>query len=260
MQSPNQPATLPPEPVAARQVGRPPYRPLDSLGRTKRRRLAVSSLLLVGAVLLSVSMGVSWYELSVTGGGLDATVNYYPGSSYTGSHANGTTGTGGFAGSGTYSSLNETHVGQLYEALLIIGIMSALSAFVAMGIGFLAPLGKLHSRHFLRVTIIFTVIALVAAALAPSLLALDQSAAFNADASAVNPHYSCPSSPSSCNSFWESQTMYAIPVTWGPSIGWYLALVAAVVLFGAFVLVLSTRRRVPGQEEDVTAVPPSDSS
>jgi hypothetical protein len=213
-------------------------------------RLSASTLLLIASILLAVSMGVAWWGASVSGGGNAVTLGFLPGSSYTGTSGSTTATT-------TYTSANLIHVGQLYEAILGVGLLAALTGFAGMVLGYLGAFGLFKSRAFLKITLLLTIIPFVGAALLPGLVALGQPAAFNADGASgfAGGGAGCGPSPNPCTSFWGSISAGGTTASWGADVGWYLSLAAAVLLFVALLQLVLTRRQPYTRDEIWSTTP-----
>lgn len=220
------------------------------------KRLTAATLILVAAILLAVSMGLSWWGATITGNGESISLYFNPGSSYSGS---GNTGAGFFSGSATYASAGLGHVGQLYNALFGVGLLAAIAGFAAMGLAFVGALGGFRSRTFLRVTLVLLAVTFVAAAFLPAVVAVSQPAAFSADGAAGFPGTGsgCGAGENPCNSFWGSVSANGTTASWGADVGWYLGLAAATILFVALIMLLSTRRQPYTRDELWAAYSPT---
>jgi len=139
-----------------------------------------------------------------------------------------------------YAGNNLVHVGQLYEAVLGIGLFAALTGFLGMLLSYLGAFGRLQSRAFQKITLLLTFITFGGAVLLPVLVAVGQPGAFNADLAAGGG--SCGPSPNPCSSFWASSSAGGVAVSWGADVGWYLSVVAAVFLAVALLQLFTTRR------------------
>lgn len=228
--------------------------PLPQKHTIKGTRLTASTLLLIASIVLAVSMAVSWWGASLTGGGTAGTIGLLPGSSYA---VSGNFGSGGLAGSTTYTSAGLIHVGQLYEAVLGVGLLATLVGFAGMVLGYMGAFGTFRSRAYLRITLLLTIISFAGAALLPVLVALAQPAAFNADGSAFGGAggSGCGTGSSPCNSFWGSLSAGGTTLSWGADVGWYLSVAAAVLLLVALLQLFTTRRQ-PYTRDEVWAASP----
>ncbi len=208
-----------------------------------------SILLLLSSILLAASMGVSWWGASSSGGGHATVVSFLPGSQFllqTGSNIT----------TATYVSAGLLHVGQLYEAVLAIGLIATIAGFAGMVLSVAGALGWFRSRRFLPITLLFTLVSFLGAAVLPALVAAGQPGAFNSDGTAGFGSASCGASPNPCTSFWNSVSNAGVTVSWGADVGWYLAIAAAVLLILAF-LFLWTTRKLPYTREELNATPTS---
>jgi hypothetical protein len=231
------PSSMPPQQPTPPSFGVPhPMQPPQRTptAQARGRRLTASTLILVAAILLTVSLFVSWWTANVSGGGTNETLYFLPGYSYS---ATGNAGMGVFSGSQTYAAAGFTHLGQLYEVVLWVGIVSLIAAFIAAILGYIGAFGVFRSRAGHRATLVLTVVSFVTAVLLPPLVTLGQPGAFAADSNG-----GCGAGTSPCNSFWGSMTTDGVTSSWGADVGWYLALAAAVLVVVALVLFLSSRR------------------
>jgi len=220
--------------------------------QAKGKMLSASTLLLIAAVLLSVSLGLSWWGASVTEGGGTATLSFLPGSSYTGS---GDLGNGSYSGSATYASAGLIQVGNLYEAIFGVTLLIAITSFVGMGLGYIGAFGTFRSRAPLYVALVLTIVSFLGAVLLPAVLAIGQPWAFTADSSSgvFGGSGGCGTGANPCNSFWGSISSGGVSVIWGAGVGWYLALVAAVLLLIALIQLMAARRYPYTRDEIWTA-------
>jgi len=224
---------------------RPP-RPKMSV---KGTRLTASTLLLLASLLLAVSMGVSWWGASVSGGGNATVIGFEPGSDYSAqSHTNSSS-------QHTYISSGLVHVGELYEAVLGVGLLAMVAGFGGVLLSFGGTFTAFKSRKFLMISLLLTIISLVGAALLPGLVALGQPGAFNADSTSGFGGSGCGNSPNPCTAFWGSVSAGGSTISWGADVGWYLAIAAAVLLLVAFIQLWSTRK-MPYTRDEVAAVSP----
>jgi hypothetical protein len=200
----------------------------------KSTRLSASTLILIASIMLAVSMGVSWWGASVSGGGHARVLGFQPGSSYLEEN-------GSLTASQTYISAGLVHVGQLYEAILGIGVLATLAGFLGAILCYLGAFGSLKSRKFLPVSLLITLISFVAALITPILAAVGQPGAFNSDSSSGFGATGCGPSPNPCTAFWGSMSEGGFTVSWGADVGWYLAIASAVLLVVAFLQLWNTR-------------------
>ncbi len=216
----------------------------------KGRRVAASSLVLIAAILLTVAMVVSWWGVSISGGGATVSVNFLPGSSYSGSGTyNGIT----YSASATYTSANLTNVGFLYEAVLALGLFVAIAAFVGMALGYASAFGNFRSWRPAGIAETLTEVSFVFTLILPILIAIMQPWAYGVDTS--NAKASCGAGSNLCNSFWGSVSSDGVTGTWGAGVGWYLAVVAAVLLAVAIGLFLTSEPKLYTREEILGASP-----
>jgi hypothetical protein len=240
--TPSMSSSMPPSMSPPPLVTRPP-RPKLSV---KGTRLTASTLLLIATILLAVSMGVSWWGASISGGGRGSVIGFEPGASYT--VQGGFNGTTQFA----YISAGLVHVGQLYEAVLGIGIVAAVAGLISALLSYLGAFSMFRSRKVLPFSMVITLISLACAAALPSIVALGQPGAFKADNTAGFGSSSCGASPNPCSDFWGSTTAGGTTLSWGADVGWYLAIAATVLLLIALLQLWSVRKQ-PYTRDEVRA-------
>jgi hypothetical protein len=215
---------------------------------TKRSALG-GTLLIVGVALLLVSLFVGWYVVTASGSGssdgssftVGGTATYYPlnyvetltcsGSSECFSNTT-TTGSWSQGGTGNLAALYDT-----VSAFVIGGIILGL---VAAGLAFASG----ARRSGLVRTI--AAIAILLAVLAPVLLLAAQPTVLNGGSgtpsSGSSPRTSFFGSCSGTGCGESLQSGTTLSASWGPSIGWYLSLVAIVPLLAGLFLVWGRRK------------------
>jgi hypothetical protein len=221
----------------------------------KRGRLIAAIIVLIGAVLLIAALFMPWYYQQLSGSGATETQNTYPGYPST----NGTIqySCSGFPSgfscppqtSYTDSRLNNT--GMIAETgffLLIVGFV----------FGIIAAIFGLMSRGNARrasPAIWLGVIALILAIATPVLFAAALPSAIAKDIPTSGRYAS--SGP------WSSfigSTSISVPISgtasWGPGIGWYLSIVAFVLLLVGVILLARYRREPPKAAAVAPASPP----
>jgi hypothetical protein len=229
--SPPQVTTLPPPPPP--QTAPQHWAPRKMSWSPKRTTQTVSALVLIAAVALFVSMALSWFGASVEGHGRAAVMSYYPGNQAMMQGANGT-------GSSwaTYVSLGLIHVGELYQALLVVGLLAGLVALFVAGLGFARAAGVQRfpaSSRFFQLSF-FILFGLTAALVI--VVPVVQPSAYNADFSSTG----CGNTPNFCTSVWGSQTVGGVTLSWGMDVGWYVGLFALGLLAIALIVLLMNRR------------------
>ncbi|HTP54848.1 MAG TPA: SHOCT domain-containing protein [Thermoplasmata archaeon] len=190
--------------------------------RINTHRLVVAALLFVSGVLAAISTALSWWTLTGTGSS-DVTINFLPGSSIRVS-------AGGMSQSVTFAQLELGPVGGLYEAILAIAIVVGCLAIIGGLLTLLSSLGRVGNparyATFRNLIVIVLVISLFLVIVVPALQgALTRQSSFGTtlctlDSSSTNP----------CNDFWGSSSGGGDTYTWGADAGWYLAVVATVLL------------------------------
>jgi hypothetical protein len=216
----------------------------------KGRRIAASSLTLAAAILLTISIFATWWEVTVSAGGSSASVSFLPGSSYLGS---GVYDKVTFSGSATYSSAMLSTVGVLYEVIFWVGLAAAVASFVGMALGYASAYGSARTRQPVGAADVLAFVSFAVALILPILIALLQPWAYNSDSS--NSGISCGTGASPCNSFWGSVSSGGETGTSGAGVGWYLAILAAILLLVALVLFWKSEPKLYTLDQ-ITAVSP----
>lgn len=195
-------------------------------------------------------MLVSWWGITITDGGTTASVNFLPGSSYSGSGTfNGET----FSSSATYASVNLSGVGVLYEAVLGLGLTAAIVAFAGGALGCASAFGTVRLRRPVGIADTLTGVSFVFSLILPFVVVFVQPWALNTDFS--NAGVSCGGGSNLCNSFWGSVTSGGITATWGADVGWYLTLVAITLLLAALVFFWASEPKFYTRDEILGATP-----
>jgi len=213
----------------------------------------------VAIALLALSLVFPWWSESAANpmsASETSTQEYSPITGVTGTCSPGCTPAeegplpGPFQGIKTFSSLGLNETGALYEGVLGLTIIGMASAALALVAPFAAPL-RARLRSFAPLA------AIVASALASGLLAALQPVAYRMDnAATFEDHGAWTAAPSPQTSFWGSCSpgpsngicTSGWSDSWGPGLGWYLVVGAALVLMAIALLpVLRARRsRGPG--------------
>ena len=239
----------------------------------RSKSFAAGVMLLLGAIVLLVSMFVGWYQVSFdgsatilgTGFSVTSAINFYPGS-----NAQATLGCSGSSlcppvtsETRSYADSGFNNTGHLYEAIqglilggFLLGLIGGILAFV-VGAG---------RTNLYTIALFLALVALVLAVAGPAMIAIAGPGAIKSDA----PSFYSNNSSGPWNSFWGSCTgsscglfgVGGIPggsgvsftENWGPSAGWYLALIGFVLMLIGFVVLLVARKAV---RETAAAPPPS---
>jgi hypothetical protein len=202
-------------------------------------------LALIGAVLVLISAFVGWYQVSLVGPGVSATQTYLPGNSgyasCTGSGSIGSTPCTSGGGSVTYTSVHENETGLLYEAVQALCLL-AFAAGAGGGLMFLL-LSKRRPETG-RYGFGLVALAVLVGLIAPLAVLAAQTSTLTADMGGT----AASTGPSA--TFYGSDSTASTTLTWGPWIGWYFALVGAVVLLVAAALIgLKRRAEAPPESE-----------
>jgi hypothetical protein len=218
-----------------------------------RRRLIAAILLVLAVVFAGVSLGLSWWTISSSDDGSTSSVYFLPGSNV-GVSAPGTT------GSVSYTSVGLNNTGVLFDALsfLVIGIvlLSAVGAILAFLTTIHPNPRKSWSSGTETLSILGVVLALLSVVLVPLAtpyeFAKDNLGNVCSDASSAG-------TESPCTSFWGSVMTSRGTETWGGDVGWYLMIVATVLLVVALVGWYSARRE-PLSRETAPDPPPGNAA
>jgi uncharacterized membrane protein len=226
---------------------------------TKAGRLIATVIILVGAVLLIAAVFMPWYAEqasgTVSGQSITITRNAYLGLP----SSNGTlqyTCSGLPAGFSclsqtSYSAGNATHTGNIAEAVYFL----AIAGFILGLIGGLIGLMSRGNSRRATPAIALAIVAMILAIAATGMFAVALPGAISSDTPG-NPGcgpgstFFGSSSNGTCVGAPASET-----ATWGPAIGWYLALVGFVVLLVGVILILRYRKDPPAPAPTATPSP-----
>lgn len=202
-------------------------------------RQFAAALAIVAVILLGVSLGVAWFQISTstTNGSYSysGTTTLYLGSQFQQTSTTSTSyGTTGGSATLTYAG-HYNATGSLYGAvqiLVVVGLVASIGAVAGL---FLAPRRGLGWD---RSALILILLASLIILLVPIVVAADQPGAFASD---VGTRYAG-ASPSPTTAFYGSCANSACgssgaggnaAISWGPSAGWFLAWPAMVLLFSS---------------------------
>lgn len=221
------------------------------MSNSKRGRLIAAVIILVGAILLIAGLIMPWYTYKTSSSGLSETINFYPGMPST-------NGTIQYQCSGiptcppqtSYSARDLNNTGMVAETgfyLLIVGIILGVIAAI-LGV---ASRGNPRRANG---AVPLAVVALILALVAPVLFVVALPPAIGKDT---------PNHPA--NGPWSSfigsnsTTEFGISVTtsWGPAVGWYLAIASFVILLVGVVLLARYRREPPQAVTASASAPPA---
>ncbi len=227
-------------------------------------------LIAAGAALLLSTLVLGWYTITIGSGTFVAGETLYPTAVQIWGTGSGTS----YSDAAAYSAIGAGHTGGLYLAVTCLVVAGAL-------VGFLAAyrIRRDADRSHRRLVSALVVLTVVLAFAAPVLVAVAQPDTVCADSIFVStPLVAPPSNNSSAaslpcvgdvttpggqgsgyghysvgpagpqGSFFGSSNETGEPLTWGPSIGWYIALAASALLaIGAVMFVYGRRATVPSQ-------------
>ncbi len=193
----------------------------------KGRRMAGAVIVLVGALLLISAAFTPWYMEKFSEAGGTITANAYPGVP----SSNGTikytcSGTPTCPSQTSYTADHDSHTGNIAEA----GYFMAIVGFVLGLLG--AVLGLMSRKDSRRVkpAVALAVVAMILAIAAVGLFAAALPGAIGAD------------SPGHTGTGpWSSFSGSTSGLSWGPAIGWYLAIGAFVVFLIGLLILLRFR-------------------
>jgi len=205
----------------------------------KSGRLIAAIVVLVGAILLIAALFMPWYMEKLSTTGASSTANAYPGFP----SQNGTIQytCSGYLTSCPQTSYNNAHlnntavIAETGFFLLIVGficgILGALVGFMARG-----------NSSRVRPAMVLSILALIFAIVTPLLFAVALPGAQASDTPTAA-RFGASSGPWS--SFIGSSTgtigTTSISLNWGPAVGWYLSIVAFVLLLVGVILLMRAR-------------------
>jgi hypothetical protein len=217
-------------------------------------RSIASVIILVGAVLLIAAVFTPWYAEQFSGYGATITQNAYPGlpsSNGTISYAcSGIPSEASCPSQTSYNTERANNTGNLAEAVYFLGI----AGFI---LGFIGGILGLMSRGNPRRTTPALALAVVGMLLAVAAVGMFAGALPGAISSDTPSH----SGSGPWSSFLGSTNASSFGVhvsgniSWGPAIGWYLALGAFVVLLVGIILIFRYRRDPPSPAPAATPAP-----
>lgn len=214
---------------------------------SKKGRTVGSVIVLVGAILLIAALFTPWYMEQFSNSGATQTLNAYPGiPSSSGTIQYTCSGVPSCPGSTSYSAKNLTNAGNIAEAgyfLIIVGVVLGLIGAI---LGFTSRDNPSRARPAMTMAIVAMILAIAAvgayAAALPSAIGSD------------TPGHS---GTGPWSSFYGSTSLGGGTLSWGPGIGWYLAIVAFVLLLVGMI-VLARARKDPSEPASVApAAPPT---
>jgi len=219
------------------------------MAKAKVGRLIAAVIILIGAILLIAALITPWYANKESFAGASETQNSYPGlpsSNGTIQYSCSSLPAGASCPSQTsYSSISpkETNVGNIAETgffLLIVGIILGVIAAI---FGFASRGNTRRSAPALALG----VIALLLAIITPVLFAAALPGAVSSDISSTYrpPNTSGPWSSFIGSSSYTNPLVGTVSLDWGPAIGWYLSIVAFVVLLIGVILLFLYRKEPP---------------
>lgn len=208
--APPSPPPLPPYVIAdpSRPGARRPF------GYRHRRRTNASILLTLGFVLSAIALGTAWWSISS-----GTTSQYYtPGQTYS------CIGTGCAQTFYSYTNSISAQMGTLYGAIEYMVIGAVLLAIIAALFAFFGAYGVTYGRGQLQMVVLFSVLAGILLAASVIYVAVAQPSALQASTAGCN-------GPSYCTSFFfGSYTAGGVTSSYGPSVGWFAALIGFLLL------------------------------
>jgi hypothetical protein len=183
------------------------------------KHVAAGALFLIAGAMTLASTVVAWWQLSIAGSGVSASVLFLPGWNV---HTSGLTAT---PSTSSYASMGLGPVGGVYLGILALAVVTGILEVVAGVLGLIAGAGRIKRNRTGLVkglVVSAVVLAVAAVALGPAL----QPWAFGDSTSNA---CSGLSGTTYCNSFWGSQTTSGVTRTWGATVGWYLVLGALIL-------------------------------
>lgn len=190
-------------------------------GYRDQKRMVAAAVLAAGFVLAAVALGTAWWSVNTnfTYDGTTTTTGYNV-------YAGGTCSSTSSASSSPPPCTVNGTLASLYSNLgTLVGVALAL-ALVAAAFGFLGAFGLNFGRIQLTLTILFALIPFIL------LLAAAGWAAGSTPSAASLP---------SGDYFWGSTSAIDATTTWGAGAGWYVAIVAALVVIVGMAMYAGTR-------------------
>ncbi len=189
------------------------------------RRLYASIVFLAAAVCAGVSLVTAWWSIAGSGGGPSVALEFLPGNSLIGTLGTSTE-------TATYSSSGLGPVGNLYQAILAIGLIILFGTLLVGALSFAGAAGKIRNPRThgaVRGVVLGMVIVSIATVVA---VPIAQPVAFHDSSTSL-----CSSSGSSpCDSFWGSRSNASESVGWGADLGWYLEIGTVALLVAGLLL------------------------
>jgi hypothetical protein len=239
--APQPPVYAVPEPIT--------YPTPTSLRSPSRRRTTAGILLIVAVVLAGVSLGTSWWTISVNDGPDSGSIYFLPGNSVSSTE-------NGVSSSQTYTSTDLNETGTLFQsvfyAVLGVLVLSALGAVFALVTAF-------HRRAragWGTAVVISVVVALALALVSVALVPAVEPSLFSKD----NPSNICgefqgTGDNSPCTTYWGSITTSHGTITWGADLGWYTLIAALVFVVAALALWFAARKEPWTREIEYAQAP-----
>ena len=244
----------PPSPVPSAPVPRGPP------PRQKRRVTLAAVLVTMSLVLLLIAVFTGWWSFTVIqGGATTITTSFAPGSQYLRTCASSMPGPNCVGPSGLigYGSGDLGAVGNLYQAVQVLVILSIVLGLFAAMVAWSGVLGLgIGRRRFLIGCFAFflsfglalgSVVAV--AAFQPSALQQDGGGIPAAAPSPLSSFWgACSTSGTATQGVCQSGTGSSFSAAWGPTLGWFCAAAASILLLIGFVELVRAgplRRNVP---------------
>ena len=210
-------------------------------------------IILVGAILLIAALFMPWYAVQVSYSGISVTQNSYPGlpsSNGTIQYSCSGLPSGGHCPSQTsYNSARENNTGTIAETgyfLIIVGFVLGL-------IGAILGFTSRNNARRARPAMTLAIVAMIVAIATVGMFAVALPTAVGQDSPGHTGSGPWSSFFGSGNS-----TSFGVPggtLTWGPGIGWYLA-IGAFVVFLVGMIILARARREPLEPAPVSVPAP----
>lgn len=265
------PPPPPPPPTAASPYGAPPppvdaYRqagyyspaptpsqvPRRPAGYRHRKRVTASIVITLGFILVLVGMLVGWWSFTTSGGGASTTDTFLPGSQFTTTCSPASAACGGGTSSTTsYSATSLKATGNLMQNVQYLLLGAVLLAAAALIAGFMGAFGFSWGRGQFNLVVAFGILAAILAVAAAAWVALAQPAALGSDGLCSGAGVP---SPNPCGQFWGSASSGGTSYSWGAGGGWYVSLVAFIVLIVGGALYGRTRAE-PFTAAELSQVP-----
>jgi hypothetical protein len=213
----------------------------------KRGRMVGAAIVLVGAILLIAALFTPWYMEQFSNSGNTETMYAYPGiPTSSGTIQYTCSGISSCPGSTSYSAHNLTNSGNIAEAGYFLIIGGLVLGLIGAILGFTSGNNPRRARPAMTLALVGGILAI--AAVGAFVAALP---------SAIGSDTPGHTGTGPWSSFFGSTSLGGGTLTWGPGIGWYLGIVAFVVLLVGMIVLARARKDPSVPAAAAPAVPPN---